>query len=431
MKRAVITVLIALIALFVAGAVLFLANPFEPLFDKLIFGSDSGEISTQADILVSKTDDTALTSDFPEAQTLLENYFRYMLDCEGRADEDTDGCIEDLYLPMSADYLRDRLFLSSRASLAKYSRNDLLFDKCDTYLHYTGLVKANSLTLIVTLTQSARLYYGSLAAETDTVAHTFTLKYEHDWYIYSHQTSGGGYDFTNKVLSKLHNADGFSSGELTYTYLEPYFKKAKALVDDYAMENAALIYGNDETKLPDAEYLYNRQSAVSYALKWAASGKMLRNGQYGNYENDSADFVSQCIFAGEIPMDCQGGDDETQWKWYDSALSYRREQLGCTRSWSDCEKLIAYFNGNEGFGLVAAEVPSAAQLELGDVVFFLSDGHAASCAVVTAVARTSDGKIAEIFVSAHSPELKNVPLSSVCAEGLRFFKVVGYNSANI
>ena len=49
---------------------------------------------------------------------------------------------------------------------------------------------------------------------------------------------------------------------------------------------------------PNVYYRYNRQASVDYALKWGEG----RNPEYREYITDCANFVSQCIFNGELVM---------------------------------------------------------------------------------------------------------------------------------
>mgnify|MGYP002624860346 CR=1 FL=1 len=60
-----------------------------------------------------------------------------------------------------------------------------------------------------------------------------------------------------------------------------------------------LLDGEDPNKNhPNIYYRYNRQSALDYALNWGEG----RNPEYREYSTDCANFVSQCIFNGEIAM---------------------------------------------------------------------------------------------------------------------------------
>jgi len=110
---------------------------------------------------------------------------------------------------------------------------------------------------------------------------------------------------------------------------------------------------------------YDVDAAINYSDKYAVS----YNPSYSNYNSiggDCANYVSQCLFAGGIPM-----TDGWYWKSYDERSA----------SWSYCPAQVEYFTKT---GAALIENPSDAQVVKGNPVYYYSAtsgrySHAAIC----------------------------------------------------
>lgn len=99
---------------------------------------------------------------------------------------------------------------------------------------------------------------------------------------------------------------------------------------------------------------YDRNSAVSYAKKWALS----RNPRYYNFDpmgGDCTSFVSQCLFAGSKQMNY---NFENGW--------YYNNGYDKSPSWSSVNFLYKFLTTNKGFG-PRGEVVSQSSIEVGDI----------------------------------------------------------------
>lgn len=432
MKKTILTVLIAAIILLMTVAVILLANPFKSLFDSLLFPEESTP-ERKVEVTLTAKDEADFSNRYPEAEKLVRDYFTVLRCLEGTLDLDGNGELEGLYAPMEKSYLADRLRLYSKSVLADNSKSSLFFDSCRVRLVYESVVEVNEGLLIVTLSENTNVYYSCLEGEPCAIGvslHTFTLCDDKGWKISSHEAEGGDYDNTNRLLHELYTADGYALHELTYTYMEPYYKKAQEIILKSVEKNAEILSEGSSAEFSEPPFSYDRALAVEYALKWTVNGKSVRNPLFDEYENDSASFVSQCLLAGGIPQDCQGDDSLTQWKWYSSEISYKREHSGCSESWFDSDALYGYATSNEGFGLTAVELSGAALLEMGDIVQLVMSENEIISSVVTAISYDKQGAVEEIYVTMHSPDRKSVPLSSVFSRSVRLIKVLGYRSSN-
>ncbi|MCQ2462981.1 MAG: amidase domain-containing protein [Clostridia bacterium] len=102
---------------------------------------------------------------------------------------------------------------------------------------------------------------------------------------------------------------------------------------------------------------YNPSAAASYALKYWNN----YNSSYSNYNSiggDCANFVSQCLRAGGLPMD-------DNWYWY----SYNNHSA----SWTGALSLKKYLVDRMGYKLIKS--PSASDLSVGDVLWYNEGDH--------------------------------------------------------
>lgn len=121
---------------------------------------------------------------------------------------------------------------------------------------------------------------------------------------------------------------------------------------------------------------YRREKAVQYAEQWWNEP----NPRFLSFEVDCTNYVSQCLFAGGVPMNYTGRR-EAGW-WYKGMVN---GQEGWSYSWAvanSLERLLA----NSGTGLRAELVEQPTELQLGDIIAYDWDGngHYQHTTIVTA-----------------------------------------------
>jgi hypothetical protein len=106
---------------------------------------------------------------------------------------------------------------------------------------------------------------------------------------------------------------------------------------------------------------YRRDLAAAYADRWWNEP----NPSYHNFEVNCTNYVSQCLFAGNAPMNYTGKRDSGWW--------YRGRSGGrelWSYSWAVANALQNYLSAGRRTGLKATPVDSAEQLALGDVILY-------------------------------------------------------------
>ncbi len=147
---------------------------------------------------------------------------------------------------------------------------------------------------------------------------------------------------------------------------------------------------------------YNRQAAIAYASKHA----LAYNPAFGNWKNgggDCANFVSQCLYAGGLPMKRTG---LRQWYYDTPDARYTK----ATSSWKGAQSLRVFLKYNQEPPQLPIEFLSTPHgLQMGDIVWALKDdgtNKAARAAFHVALVDhvNPDGSI---FVYAHTTDTRN------------------------
>jgi cell wall-associated NlpC family hydrolase len=152
--------------------------------------------------------------------------------------------------------------------------------------------------------------------------------------------------------------------------------------DAYALESAKIHSAWDtdvgQAKRPSVPYLhsslrpaqekrkirYNREAVRRYADTWWD----YPNPDYIHFQVDCTNFVSQCLYAGGVPMDYTGKRDRGWW--------YRKQngKEAWSFSWSVAHSLYWYLS-NPRSVFRARQVESPQLLDIGDVIFYDWEGN--------------------------------------------------------
>lgn len=164
---------------------------------------------------------------------------------------------------------------------------------------------------------------------------------------------------------------------------------------------------------------YDRDSAVSYATKWALGNNPLYN-NYENWGGDCTNFISQCLHSGNVPFDSSSREDYKNWYWY--------SDHDRTPSWTSAEAFYQYIINNnndktQNYGIYARDAKYN-ELDAGDLVQLVYQGKAYHTMIVSEVL-LEDEYLLDYLICQHTANLLNYPLGKKEGEK-RYIKILGY-----
>ncbi len=164
---------------------------------------------------------------------------------------------------------------------------------------------------------------------------------------------------------------------------------------------------NEESKITENNsFTYYRDYAVSYAQAHVHNyNPQYQNFNYPNGGGDCTNFVSQCLYAGGVPMvnTIWPRTSSYDWYYYFNRPGYEDDEF--SHPWINATSLYRHFSwGRPGLAVL---VDYDYQLQLGDVVQLSSDSSSEPyhSMIVTAI-----GDNGEVFVSYHTTDTWNKSL---------------------
>ncbi len=425
MRKKIVFFLIAAVTVLLSVAVLIYFDPFSDLFDSFLGQKQSKPLSSVNYGTMWHKGKENPTSIPTEISEMTERYFECFIAASGDKEANAEGYLKKLYADSAADCVYDLAGMRSCNLRLKNSGIDLAVSDATVHMWAENAVAFGSGDgFILTLTQSTEYIFkslkGILSGEGNHV-HTFVFeKTGGVWYITSHECESGVWDYSKKAMNNFcgSEAPGYS---LLSDSLEPFGER----IESSLRVSSELIKTKGYGVFPKASKEYNREGAVEYAFRWCTViGEQRNTDRWWDYENDSGNFASQCIYAGIGKMDTEG---TYIWKWFGERVNYDIPEEGCSMSWTEPENFWLYCSSHEGTGLSAYTGVSGGQLEKGDIVQLIIGGEAAASVVVTDVVSDVSGNKLDFLVTGHDSDIVNFPLSLVHCDGIRMIKILGFN----
>ena len=203
--------------------------------------------------------------------------------------------------------------------------------------------------------------------------------------------------------------------------------KYLGLIEEEATKNKALLEEANTTSYEapkTCDHVYGREEAVNYANKYADA----RNSEYYDFSRDGgncANYASQSIHAGGIPMDYKG---DAIWKYYSAAPDYTNNPVGRTASWTAVNYFYRYARDNSGFGLCSDIDVNIFYGEGGDVLqvgYNPDNPYTHTTIVVDRVVK--DGKVLDLLLDSNTVGLYKYPALGYTYQNKRLIKILGYN----
>lgn len=181
----------------------------------------------------------------------------------------------------------------------------------------------------------------------------------------------------------------------------------------------------ETVQLPAAGMAYDSAAALAYADQYA----MDRNPEWADYSSvggNCQNFVSQCLYAGGIPMDTQG---DAVWKWYGSEVSNAATETGCSMSWASVTNFRKYVEENTGFGLVAVLDAPYYSGQPGDVIQMGTEDGWEHTVIVRSLVANAAGETVDYLICSNTNDMANYPVSLYGYPVFALARIVGWNQA--
>lgn len=180
---------------------------------------------------------------------------------------------------------------------------------------------------------------------------------------------------------------------------------------------------------PATKYKYDAERAVAYSYEWVDKTEIIRNPYYSDYSiygGNCQNYVSQCLYAGGIPMDITGSYDE-QWKWYSDYSNYDQSAWGRVPSWAGTEAFYQYCRNNTGTGLSAKCTQYIYAARPGDIIQYVVDDWARHSVIVSKIIYDESGNVVEILVNSNTTDHIDYPITAYGYTDIRLIRINGYN----
>ena len=175
--------------------------------------------------------------------------------------------------------------------------------------------------------------------------------------------------------------------------------------------------------LPSADHPYDRQAALDYARQYTAA----RNPAWDDYAGmggNCQNYVSQCLYAGGIPMDTTGA---AVWKWFDGTVANDTTAAGRSSSWSGVDEFLAYAEGNTGYGLAAQTGAPYLTGQPGDLIQMGENGSWRHVVIISQTVTDESGQTIDYLVHSNTSNLENWPASLYGYPQRLLTRIAGWN----
>lgn len=242
-------------------------------------------------------------------------------------------------------------------------------------------------------------------------------------------------DTFDAVLEKNgQTIDGMQLTKIDGIYEEVRLSLQEEAEDNIEEQRADLKSYNSNNEMyatkKTADNTYDRGAALEYSYKWVDKINIIRSDEYAYYDiygGNCQNYVSQCIFAGGVPMDYKGYGT-AQWKWYGTDNDESERQVGRSTSWSGTQYFYEYVEENQGSGMVAEICENIYSGREGDVIQYVVDGRARHTVIISKVIKDSDGNVVDYLINSNTTDRIDFPLSAYGYTDIWLIRIVGWNN---
>lgn len=334
--------------------------------------------------------------------------------------------------PASENALLNQTALNYLIGMRKSSLNNLKIDEYEIGIKYDEINELEDGNIEVKITEDSRVKFAFLNGEdsyTSGMPHIFILKKTNKGYrLVSRERDEGAYI----LIDEMYEEQKGNNPKEMFAQIEKILLDASKVAAEN-LKQQWNEYKQDPEKHTRPQIAwdvdYDTEAAVEYANRWVGKTETLRNSEWGEYDEyggNCNNFISQCLFAGGIPMDTKGTIG-VQWKWYGEGINERQTKKGRSYSWTGVGNFYQYCLHNTGYGLVAWTDGNYFAGQKGDIMQCgILDAWKHSV-IVTECVKDENGVTVDYLTASNTSDRLNYPASAYAYPELRVIRIFGWN----
>ncbi len=315
--------------------------------------------------------------------------------------------------------------------------NDLGFAQCTCGVTITDVSKDGDFLSIELISDEEEQfsYLGDTASSMCGIAHTFVLKKTDNGYlILSHEYEDSAYLSIEEAVQTYTKSNASASNE----ELKQVIDSKRTDLESQAKNNLSLYETQRQSYIANpssfalnlsCDHVYNRDAAVAYSNQWVGETEVTRNDSvwetYDYAGGNCNNYVSQCVYAGGIPMDAKGNQI---WKWYSDTPDSTSAKTGRSPSWTQVDYFYDYCSDNTGYGIAAEISNNLYSGDIGDVVIMDWGDGWSHVVMITQVVKDANGNVTDYLINSNTSDRKNYPLSAYGCVKMSVIRIAGWNN---
>ncbi len=392
----------------------------ESIFEAKNKSSDAKKVG--GDIIIRDSDETLDDAMLEPIRDYFKTYFKALANLES---EDITAMFVDSF---SENAWINQASMDYLIQLRQSQSNDLKMTDYQCGLTVTSISEGYG-EIEVVLVEDHHINFAFISnvdSYSSGIAHTFYLSETKDGYAISeHYKEEDSFLMLEEAIA--------DSDENPQDVADQLLGEALAVIEELSREKDDFNMENGDSWTNSTDHSYDAEAAVDYAMTWVDPIEVLRNEDYGVYDNyggNCNNYISQALFAGGIPMDSDGYNN-TQWKWYGEEVDDEDgSDWGRSPAWTGVAEFYTYASENEGYGLAALVDENVFSGSMGDVLQYGHNGDWLHSVIISDVINDDDGNMADYLINSNTTDRINYPASAYGYSELRLIKVLGWNDGD-
>ncbi|MEG2448919.1 MAG: amidase domain-containing protein [Eubacterium sp.] len=324
----------------------------------------------------------------------------------------------------------DQNVLSFLIAMRQYQDNDLRINDYICGVTYQSLEILENGDIKVALKEDNHCRFAftpNIDSISTGITHVFVIRKTEDGYsiVYHEKEEDSYLLFSPEWDKQMQKKSDFKQVEVELLSMkESFLKQAKIDLAQLKIKKE-IMQPVVEKKIQNLKP-YKPEQAVDYAMRWIDPTEVIRNDQwesYDRYDGNCNNFISQCLNAGEIPMDFIGN---WQWKYFGDDVDNGEWPVGRSSSWTGVEEFYEYAKNNKNKGLLADTDANPSSGEPGDILQYGINDDWKHSVIIVNVIKDENGKTVDYLINSNTTDRINYPASAYAYPNQRLIKILGY-----